>query len=69
MIARDLKSAPFLLAAEMGIDPRIPVGTSGPVLDDLALRHYRKIYHEITQDLEVLLPTKNPMNCYRFSSG
>ena len=44
--------AAFLLAAEMGIDPRIPVGTSGTVLDDQALAAYRKIYHEITQDLD-----------------
>ena len=44
--------AAFLLAAEMGIDPRIPVGTSGPVLDDQALRNYRKTYLEITNDLE-----------------
>ena len=27
-------------------------GTSGTVLDDQALAAYRKIYHEITQDLE-----------------
>jgi hypothetical protein len=32
----------------MRIDPRIPVGSSGPVLDDQALAVYRKIYHEIT---------------------
>ena len=44
--------AAFLLAAEMGIDPRIPVGSSGPVLDDKALAAYRKTYHEITHDLE-----------------
>ena len=44
--------AAFLLAAEMGIDPRIPVGSSGPVLDDQALAAYRKTYHEITHDLE-----------------
>ena len=36
----------------MGIDPRIPVGTSGPVLDDQPLRNYRKTYLEITNDLE-----------------
>jgi len=44
--------AAFLLAAEMGIDPRIPVGTSGTVLDDQALADYRKIYLEITRDFE-----------------
>jgi hypothetical protein len=44
--------ASFLLAAEMGIDPRIPVGTSGTVLDDQALADYRKIYLEITRDFE-----------------
>jgi hypothetical protein len=44
--------AAFLLAAEMGIDPRIPVGSSGPVLDDQSLEHYRKIYREITQELD-----------------
>lgn len=44
--------AAFLLAAEMGIDPRIPVGCSGPVLDDQALAAYRNTYHEITHDLE-----------------
>jgi hypothetical protein len=42
----------FLLAAEMGIDPRIPVGSSGPVLDNQALTAYRKIYLEITRDFE-----------------
>jgi hypothetical protein len=36
----------------MGIDPRIPVGSSGPVLDDQPLRSYRKTYLEITNDLE-----------------
>ena len=36
----------------MGIDPRIPVGTSGTVLDDQALADYRKIYLEITRDFE-----------------
>ena len=44
--------AAFLLAAEMGIDPRIPVGSAGPVLDDQALAAYRKIYLEITRDFE-----------------
>ena len=44
--------AAFLLAAEMGIDPRIPVGSSGPVLDDKALAAYRKIYLEVTRDLD-----------------
>lgn len=44
--------AAFLLAAEMGIDPRIPVGSSGPVLDDQALAAYQKIYLEITRDFE-----------------
>ena len=44
--------ASFLLAAETGIDPRIPVGTSGTVLDDQALADYRKIYLEITRDFE-----------------
>lgn len=44
--------AAFLLAAEMGIDPRIPVGSSGTVLDDQAFRQYQKIYLEVTQDLE-----------------
>lgn len=36
----------------MGIDPRIPVGSSGPVLDDQAFRQYQKIYLEVTHDLE-----------------
>jgi hypothetical protein len=36
----------------MGIDQRIPVGTSGTVLDDQALADYRKIYIEITHDFE-----------------
>lgn len=49
--ARKIPAA-FLLAAEMGIDPRIPVGTSGPVLDDQSLEHYRKMYREITQELD-----------------
>lgn len=44
--------AAFLLAAEMGIDPRIPVGSSGTVLDDQAFRQYQKIYLEVTHDLE-----------------
>lgn len=44
--------AAFLLAAEMGIDPRISVGTSGTVLDDTALRQYQKFYLEITRDFE-----------------
>jgi hypothetical protein len=38
--------------ARLLVDPRIPVGTSGPVLDDQALAAYRKIYHEITHDEE-----------------
>jgi hypothetical protein len=49
--ARKIPAA-FLLAAEMGIDPRIPVGSSGPVLDDQSLERYRKIYREITQELD-----------------
>jgi len=49
--ARKIPAA-FLLAAEMGIDPRIPVGTSGAVLDDQSLERYRKIYREITQELD-----------------
>jgi hypothetical protein len=44
--------AASLLAAVVGIDPRITGGTSGRLLDDEAMARYKQRYAELQEDLE-----------------
>lgn len=44
--------ASHLLAAVVGLDPRVTAGTSEPILDGQALTTYRRQYKELQEELE-----------------